>query len=407
MGAQLNPYESLFFGRRIQPFIIGEVVGVAFQELSVPHLDHSHRPTNDAGSWVWRFRACLEDPCWTTGRKAMDAVMSSRVFPDDDDERVDAESPVSVNNNDGDTSNSSCNNNIFKQCHNYHKRHPHHPDRLDDLDELLDFRRCSNDPQNNDNKFAPYIRHIDVDHRAMYESGRTAAAVDADDDEEVGMDPQEPQRQRRPGEDFGIRCFGLSCYPGFLFFPAALDDDDETLIRRLAYCALTEYCEGPYRTNIEQIAPKSSEIVLPIDDVTAAIATASTSRTSSMWDLWVQQQEEQQELAEADERTTSSATKHRPPPPPPSPRYYRCLEKLSWATLGYFYDWTNRCYHEDDHHSGQQDPLVLLPPELVTLSRVFANISLGLEQANLNNQEASCQYNPSACIVNYYGSVIV
>jgi hypothetical protein len=336
--------------------------------------------------------------------KTMDAfVLSSRVRPVDD-EGGEAESSVVVNN-------SSSNNNIFKQCHNHHKRHPHNPDRLDDLDELLDFRCCDhdNDPKDN-NKFVPYIRRIDVDN-VVY-------AVDNDEDEE-GMEPRE-ERRRRPGEQDSLRYFGLSCYPGFLFFPAALD---ETLIRQLAHCALTDYCETPYRTNIEQIAPKSSEIIVvpTADDVTTVTdpttAAASTSRSSSMWDLWVQQQEEQQELAEADERTTTSATtKHRPPPPPPSPRYYRCLEKLSWATLGYFYDWTNRCYHEDDHHSRQRRPLDLLPRELVALSRVFANISLGLEQANNHNNNhreksaaamSGCHYNPSACIVNYYGSVMI
>jgi hypothetical protein len=327
----------------------------------------------------------------------MDDEMSSRVVPDDD-EGGEAESPVVVNNNNGDSSSSSSNNNIFKQCHNHHKRHPHNLDRLDDLNELLDFRRRGNDDPQNNNKSAPYIRRIDVDNSVF--------AVDADKEEE-GMEPREEQR-RRPGEEDGLRCFGLSCYSGFLFFPAALDDNDQTLIRRLAYYALTEYCEAPYRTNIEQIAPKSSEIIVPPtnDDVTTAatdatiIAAASTSRSSSMWDLWVQQQEE---------------PKHRPPPP--LPRYYRCLEKLSWATLGYFYDWSNRCYHENDHHhSGQQNPLLhLLPPELVALSRVFANISLGLEQANNHNNNhreksaatttSGCHYNPSACIVNYYGSV--
>jgi alkylated DNA repair dioxygenase AlkB len=249
-------------------------------------------------------------------------------------------------------------NNIFKQCHNHHKRNPNVPDRLDDFDALLDFRTAAHTtaaqqlpPANQSHgstKFAPYIQRITANERILFS--------------DAGQ-----QQQERP-----VTIFGLSCYPGFLFFPAALDS---TLQRQLAYQALTAYCESPYRTNIELVAPKSSE--------TTVLDSSGVAAGSTMWDLWSQQQpsvlDEEQKLETKD-------------PHQQHLRYYRCFEKLSWATLGYFYDWTQRCYHEDDYSP--------FPPDLAALGRVFAQWSLSLEK------DGETSYDPSACIVNYYGSVM-
>jgi 2OG-Fe(II) oxygenase superfamily len=285
--------------------------------------------------------ARLED---ANHKKSMDpSCLTAAALPEDGE--------VVVNND---------SNNIFKQCHNHHKRNPNVPDRLDDLDVLLDFRTAvhtiaaqkpppaNNQESHGTTKFAPYIQRITANERILF------------------SDAEQQQRERQP-----VTIFGLSCYPGFLFFPAALD---ETLQRQLAYQALTAYCEPPYRTNIELVAPKSSETVL---------LDSSDVAAGSMWDLWSQQ-------TSAEDEEQNLETKH---PHPQHMRYYRCFEKLSWATLGYFYDWTQRCYHEDDYSP--------FPSDLATLGRVFAQWSLSLEK------DGETSYDPSACIVNYYGSVMI
>jgi 2OG-Fe(II) oxygenase superfamily len=269
----------------------------------------------------------------------MDPCLTAAALPEDGE--------VAVNND---------SNNIFKQCHNHHKRNPNVPDRLDDLDALLDFRTAArttaqkpppaNQESHGTTKFAPYIHRITANERILFS--------------DTG------QQRERP-----VTIFGLSCYPGFLFFPAALE---ERLQRQLAYQALTAYCEPPYRTNIELVAPKSSETVL---------LDSSDVAAGSMWDLWSQQQPSVDE--EQRPETKDPHQQHL--------RYYRCFEKLSWATLGYFYDWTQRCYHKDD--------LSPFPPDLAALGRVFAQWSLSLDEP-----DGETSYDPSACIVNYYGSVM-
>lgn len=174
------------------------------------------------------------------------------------------------------------------------------------------------------------------------------AANRLDDLEELLDFHQHPHlHQKFAGFVRDIHCedgqmFGLSCYPGFFFLPSILSAE---LQRDLGYKALTEYCESPHRTNIEAIPPKSSEV----------------ADGTTMWNAWGKVEEEH--------------------------RRYRCFHKLSWATLGYFYDWTQRCYHKDQCSS--------FPPELTAIGRHFAQIS-----QSLTHKDAP--YAPSACIVNYY-----
>jgi DNA alkylation damage repair protein AlkB len=111
----------------------------------------------------------------------------------------------------------------------------------------------------------------------------------------------------------------------------------------MTFGALTAYCEPPHRTNIDLVAPKSSETVLDSSDVAAGSQQASA-------------EDEEQNL----EAKHNQHQLHL--------RYHRCFEKLSWATLGYFYDWTQRRYHEDDCSP--------FPTNLAALGRVFAQLSL-------------------------------
>ena len=75
----------------------------------------------------------------------------------------------------------------------------------------------------------------------------------------------------------------------------------------------------------------------------------------------------------------------------PEPKKYRSFKKLSWATMGYHYDWTDRSYNKD---------LKSEMPSLVgDLAQMFALTSLSIT----DNTCSDIWFDPSASIVNYYG----
>jgi len=150
--------------------------------------------------------------------------------------------------------------------------------------------------------------------------------------------------------------YSLNGFPGFLVAPQALS---ESLQTELSFAAVSTYCEPPHATNIDSVPPKQSE---------------DNNRDESMWSLW------KQENCFDDESHLSDANR--------SKKKYRSFRKLSWATMGYHYDWTQRCYHE-----GAKSPM---PTILQQLSQLFATTALWLEGSK------STSYTASACIVNYY-----
>lgn len=160
--------------------------------------------------------------------------------------------------------------------------------------------------------------------------------------------------------------YGLQGFPGFLFAPQALSPQ---LQERLAHEAVSIYCEAPHRTNIDGISPKPTEIV--------------NNDKETMWNIWKQEELE-----------TTDAAAAPPPPPNRHASYYRSFRKLSWSTLGYHYDWTQRCY----------DPAMYspTPKELQRLAEVFAYTSHYHDHPQERRPTSSFMYTASACIVNYY-----
>jgi len=190
-------------------------------------------------------------------------------------------------------------------------------------------------------------------------------------------------------------CYGFYDYPGVYWYPQVLAPDVQ---QRLAYAALTEYCEveqqpssladdttttttttttAPtgYRTNIDLVPPKPHERINSI--------TSNNNTNESMWEVWKQEQHYHQR-----QNCPTNTTIKRKTTSPPRPQYYRRLEKLAWSTLGYHYDWTARSYNP------HQRP-VLLPPFLTQLSRFFVD-------RVRPTRSVSSLYRPSAAIVNYY-----
>ena len=140
--------------------------------------------------------------------------------------------------------------------------------------------------------------------------------------------------------------FGIHGFPGFLCAPQALS---ESLQTELAFSAVSEYCEAPHATNIDLVPPKPGK--------------EENNENQRMWELWKEQN------ASSEQANGNSLKK------------YRSFAKLSWATMGYQYDWTTRAYRE-----GAKSPVPILLKELATL---FA-------------RTLTTNFTPEALIVNYY-----
>jgi alkylated DNA repair protein alkB family protein 1 len=208
----------------------------------------------------------------------------------------------------------------FKRAHARYRRQAHAPDRLDDLSELLDFSRGGDD------------RILPI---------RLKEPKDMDTDYYRGP------------------IYGLKDFPGFLYAPQSLSDSLQT---KLAYEAVSQYCEAPHVTNIDSVPPKASE---------------ERNTNESMWNIW------KEENVCGNDKTTLDPKKH-------PKRKYRSFRKLSWATLGYHYDWTSRAYHEGAKST--------MPENQEKVAQLFAKTSLLVEGS------AQVRYTASACIVNYYHS---
>lgn len=152
---------------------------------------------------------------------------------------------------------------------------------------------------------------------------------------------------------------------------------------------MTTYCEKPHSTNIDLIAPKPNEI-----------DNGAGGEQLMMWDIWKEENfvsKEKKSATAASSADTKEASL--PQRKAKKKRLYRSFQKLSWATMGYNYDWTARAYHD-----GDRSPV---PSDLEKLAKMFAATSLlylGGRSSDSESSSASTQFTASACIVNYYNS---
>jgi alkylated DNA repair protein alkB family protein 1 len=152
--------------------------------------------------------------------------------------------------------------------------------------------------------------------------------------------------------------YGLAGFPGLLYAPQALT---ESLQFELAYHSVSEFCERPHRTNIDLCLPKKTE---------------ERNDEEHMWELWKEEN-----------MLRGSAKKQKPDPA--AKKKYRSFKKLSWATMGYHYDWTERSYDKGFKSD--------MPSLVGDISKIFARTSLLLE-----SPYKPLTFTPSASIVNYY-----
>lgn len=169
------------------------------------------------------------------------------------------------------------------------------------------------------------------------------------------------RRKRRKNSDryeYQGPIFGLKSHPGFAYIPSALSP---TLQRDFVYSALTEFCQPPHGTNIDLVPRKEG------------IEHQNKTKNEAMWELWKKDNMEEKE--DCDEKK----------------RYYKNFSKLSWATLGYRFDWTARAYREKNKS--------IMPPMLQSLGEFFARLG---EEINPNGNADEYSFTASAAIVNYY-----
>lgn len=158
--------------------------------------------------------------------------------------------------------------------------------------------------------------------------------------------------------------YGLEGFPGFLFAPNALADSIQT---ELAYQSVSEYCEAPHRTNIDLCPPKENE---------------ECNYSERMWELWKKSSIVQEKKSKKQKLGAQNGKK------------YRCFKKLSWATTGLHYNWTERSYNKEEKSE--------MPKFLGNLSKIFARTSLMLEGNPKNS--SGYQFSPEASIVNFYNT---
>ena len=132
-------------------------------------------------------------------------------------------------------------------------------------------------------------------------------------------------------------CYTLQQVPGFFFFPGGIS---ESLQSFLEYQSLQLYCRPPFRTNLDQL-----------------LVTRTKGNGEHV-----------------------NARSH------PS-------HKLSWATLGYHYNWSDRSYSPED--------VSKMPMELQVIAQHFAVAAM--QHSNTTTSTTVLpSYQATACIVNYY-----
>jgi alkylated DNA repair protein alkB homolog 1 len=224
---------------------------------------------------------------------------------------------------------------VFKRKLQYHKRQPQNLNRLDDLKDIIDAgTKDSNTNVKNGN-------------------GRLFRITNSDDT-----------------DNYNSVIYGIRGYDGCLLMPQALSP---RLQEQLAYQAVTEYCRSPHVTNVT----RSNNLHEDVHEL-------------SMWTLWKQnleqQQQQQQQPLLGEAKSSSRESSQRSP-----------TTKLSWATMGYHYDWTERSYHKHNKSN--------MPSLVERIATKYAVMALRIQQqqrSSSNTSDRNLRFTPSAAIVNYY-----
>ena len=326
---------------------------------------------------------------------------------------------------------------VFKRVYTRHKRQGKNPNRIDDLlgdeteDGVIDVarirKRCCHESETNNKSGG-----------TANDSGTKSVGNDSSEgccEKDLVTNIESmiflPDTNNNSGQKQRMcSCFSFREFPGVYLYPGALDRE---LQLRLAYEAVTEYCElgptttttmtaktilsndglledvvgdnhqsncnynhnyGSHRTNIDLLPPKAHERVNQLGN-----------ETENMWNLWKQEQgglflghtngsSENRPEKKAKRETKDKSPKTNPKRNTTATLYHRRFSKLSWATMGYHYDWTERSYHREIQSK--------MPDLVARVSTLFATASPTGGSFKPPSQSQSSGFTPSASIVNYY-----
>jgi alkylated DNA repair protein alkB family protein 1 len=233
--------------------------------------------------------------------------------------------------------------NAYKSVHNKHRRRPNEPGYIGDLNDLIDFST----------KFSQDERIIRLD-----------------------TTPIKNRVNEEMHSCFEGPVFGLKTHSGFLYAPQAISED---LQKYLAYKAVTEFCQSPNVTNIDLIPIKDDE--------------TNNNTEDTIWSLW----KKENRLNTHDNPVIHNSSKRSRTESKSKARFYRCMDKLSWATSGYHYDWTARAYREDRKSE--------VPTIMKYLGSYFSQLDdINNKNGHIpNNKDAEKKgFRVEATIVNYY-----
>lgn len=338
----------------------------------------------------------------------------------------------------------------LKRAQIRHKRNPKDPNRIDDL--LMIETAASNsgnDSCSSSNYNFPVLDFAQTDHEMIRDrifrldsssstSSCTAQKSNHQNDKSVD--------EGDVGRLYDGPLWGINGFPGFVVAPNALHQD---LQKRLAWEAVTSYCEKPHRTNLDAHQQEQQQQVQQYDLTETAKADSNEGSEPTMWECWKRQQrkilgndrdnardntnlftqfQHKKARREMDIKLDFTSGLALPSIPNANQLHNQpgnlkhddkgSLHKLAWSTCGLHYDWTERSYDR-----GQKSPM----PRLIgKLSRLFAHTAMQFDDHNsagqsddqtnaLQNGErinantpppvSKCSsFVPSAAIVNYYNT---
>lgn len=173
-------------------------------------------------------------------------------------------------------------------------------------------------------------------------------------------------------EDYRGHLLTLKSHPGFVYAPRALSQQAQY---ELAYQALTKYCEPPHATNLGE----------------------KESKEPTFWENFSTERSKDhchrvKKKSKKDLHNQTIADRK------------RSFHNLSWATMGYQYDWTCRTYREECKSQ--------MPIELEALGQIFSKLDNSYRKTihqfgETMNDSKSCDdqwFKTSAAIVNYYST---
>jgi len=274
----------------------------------------------------------------------------------------------------------------YKSAYNRHRRKPNDPLYMGDLDELVDFStKFDSDP-------------------------RVVKLINPNDRNERDCDNERCVEDNQRVNDHATLIhrgplFGIKSHPGFVYAPQALGPSIQNLV---AFKALTEFCEAPHMTNIDLVPRKED---LEIDN---GAEDHYFNGNLTMWNLWKRDLKHvsgriDEKLVEkkCDTLLSKNLRKKKDgtigkkkPKLSEKLRYYRSFGKLSWATMGYHYDWTARTYIEEKKST--------MPLLLDILGSSFALLDQTLTSNSTKEYPSETpdgySFTSSATIVNYYST---